>query len=345
MLAIIEQWGGDSCHRDNTSLYLLLVFVKAGLDAVILYLCWRKLYTSFISLCSLSVFLADMVMMFFLVNVYFLGATRSPVSLCFLLAYASAAYAALPLPMLAFGLLDYILADECISNQRAIYKTLRNIFLTVLMWTFAILYSSESAVTEMTQLEYLGGTTALVCEVQESMLILYFVLGLFIAIFATLLPFWSKILRWLREAERLSHQREECQEYQRSDLLLTFSRYETKSGEFVQESMRPPLWVSLTLCFSSVWIPYFIISMACLIFGFGVPAYLTINLLWLECTNSVMVGVLFWVKSKTQGPYSQIPENMCLWSVYWHLSKGTQMQQLPTAVFNPSKERETHCAI
>lgn len=339
MLAIIEQWTVDSCHRDNTAQYLLLVLLKAGMDAAVLYLCRPKFYTSFISICSLSIFLADMVMLSFLC---FLEATRSPVSLCFLLAYASATYAALPLPVICFSLLDYILGDDCISNQRASCKALRNISLTILVWTFAAIYSSESAMTELMELEYLSGMKVLVCEVQESTLITYFVVGGFIAVFATLLPFWSKTLRWLKEAERLSHQREECQEYRRSDLLLTSTRYtETKNGEFLLETVqpRPPLWISLILCFSSVWIFYLLISMVCLFFGFGVPAYLTVNLPWLECTNSLIMGVLFWVKSDTQGPYSHLPENVCLWHVYWHLSKGTQLQQLPVAVFNPSKEK------
>ena len=144
----------------------------------------------------------------------------------------------------------------------------------------------------------------------------------------------------------------EKQGNQRSDLFTSPSSTEEKGGEdiYLEETIqsKPPLWFSLTLAFTIFWIPYVAVSVACLVFGYGVPAYISVNLLWLECTNSLLMGVVFWVNSKSLGPYSHLPGNVCLWHVYWHLSKGTwrrQQQQLPIVVYNPSKEmRNTlHC--
>uniref|UniRef100_A0A667YGX2 Uncharacterized protein n=1 Tax=Myripristis murdjan TaxID=586833 RepID=A0A667YGX2_9TELE len=304
MLAIMEQWDGKgSCHTDNTNQYLYLMLFKASLDAVVLYLCWRRLHTSFLSMCGLSIVLADVALLWSMTIVWFLGPEQSPVSTCFVLAHTSAAYAALPLPMVCLGLLDYLSEDKCLGKQGPLCKSLRNMALVLLVWVFAVVYSLGSAKNDPMEIEYLGGKTALVCEVQESPLVAYFVFGVFIAVILTLVPFWSRIPQWMRE--NLQH--------------------------------RPSLWLSITLGFVTIWMPYLSISVACLLLGLGVPAYIIVNLLWLECTNSLLVGVAFWVKSNRLGPYSHLPDDVCLWRVYWHLSKGTNQQKLPTAVFNPSQ--------
>ncbi|XP_042348531.1 probable G-protein coupled receptor 160 [Plectropomus leopardus] len=341
MLGIIEQWDEASgCHTGNTDKYLLLMFFKLGLDAAVLHLCCPKRYTSFLSICSLSIVLADLVMVLFVASMWFLGPDRYLVSLCFILAKASTTYGALPLPMMCLGFLDYCLVDSNLCNQSTFGKYLRNASLTVLVWILAYIYSFVSANSDLMELDYVTGIKALVCQVEESALIAYFILGLFTCVICTMLPYWSMIPQWLKEAERLSEEREE-QGNQSSDFLfISTNNTETKSSkENYQETVQPypPLWFSLTLGFGVFWIPYLTVSVACMVLGYGVPAYITVNLLWLECTNSFLMGVVFWVNSKSQGPYSQLPENVCLWHVYWHLSKGTRQHQLPVAVFNPSK--------
>ncbi|XP_069579519.1 probable G-protein coupled receptor 160 [Brachyistius frenatus] len=342
MLAIIEQWEEVSgYHTDNTHKYLLLLLFKLGLDTVVFYLCYRKWYTSFLSMCSLSIILGDLVMTCSMAAVWFLGSESFFVSPCLLLANASATYGALPLPMMCLGLLDYCLEDTSISTRRAFCKPLRNMGLIVLVWILAINYAFGSVKAELMELDYVTGIKSMVCKVEESELINYFILGLFTAVLLTTLPFWPTIPQWVKEADRLAEAREE-KESKGSDFLFTSTTCtETKCSEemFMEETNqpRPPLWFSLILGFGMFWIPYLIMSVTCLVFGFGVPAYISVNLLWLECTNSLLVGMVFWVKSKRRGPYSHVPENICLWHVHWHLSKGRRQQQLPVAVFNPSQ--------
>lgn len=341
MLAIIKQWQeGSSCQSINTDKYLFLILLKLGLDSAAFCLCCRKLYTSFLSMCSLSIILADTVMAISVATMWFLGAETSLVSLCFILANASAIYGALPLPMVCLGLLDYCLEN---GNQTTTRTLLRNVVLTLLVWIQACIYAFGSVKAKLIELDYVTGIKALVCTLQESTLINYFVLVLFSIVIISMLPFWSRIPQWLKEADRLHELREE-QENQKSDFFFTSTPYkETKSDEdtylYETTSPRPPLWFSLTLGFSIFWMPYLIVTVACLVYGFGVPAYVTVNLLWLECTNSLLVGAMFWIKSKTVGPYSNLPENVCSWHVYWHLSKETQQQLLPVAISSPTKEK------
>lgn len=341
----MEQWEAVSgSHTDNTEKYLLLVLFKFGMDAVVFYLCRQKLFTSFLSMCSLSIMLADLVMVVLLATVWILGTEKSPVSLCFILANASATYAALPLPMMILGLLDYCLVGTYFCNQSAFCKILGNAVLTLLGWMLAVIHFSGFVKGELTELNNTTHTMALACEVEESPLVAYFILVLFIAVICAMLPFWSHVPQWVKEADRLSESREE-QEYQKSDLFMPTNCTEAKTCEknYLAETTRPrpSLWLSLTLCFGVFWLPYLMISVACLIFDFGAPAYISVNVLWLECINSLVMGIVFWAKSNMQGPYSRLPENVCLWHVYWHLSKGTQQQQIPIAVFNPSKGKRT----
>lgn len=345
MLAIIEQWEEVSgSHTDNTEKYLLLVLFKFGMDAVVFYLCRQKPFTSFFSMCSLSIILADFVMAFLLAMVWLLGVERSPVSLCFILADASATYAAMPLPLMILGLLDYCLVDTYICNQNAFCKILGYAVLTLLGWMLAVIYSTGFVKGELMELNNMAQTMALVCEVKESPLVSYSVLVLFIAVVCTMLPFWSSVPQWVKEADRLSDIREE-KEYQKSDLFMSTGWTETRvcKKNNVEENIPPPpfLWLSLTLGFSVFWLPYLMISVACLVFDFGAPAYITVNVLWLECVNSLVMGIVFWAKSNMRGPYSRLPENVCLWHVYYHLSKGAQQRQIPIAVFNPSKGKRT----
>uniref|UniRef100_A0A3B4VDH0 Uncharacterized protein n=1 Tax=Seriola dumerili TaxID=41447 RepID=A0A3B4VDH0_SERDU len=207
---------------------------------------------------------------------------------CLFLAHTSATFGALTLPMMCLGLLDYCIEDTNIGRQSTFCKFLRNMVLTLLVWTQAVIYS-----------------------LKESTLVPYFILGLFTTVFFTMLPFCSRITQWVKEADRISELREE-QENQGSDLFISTPSTETKSSkEYYLETTqpRPPLWFSLTLGFTTIWMPYLIVSVACLVLGYGVPAYISVNLLWLECTNSLLVVVVLWLKSKWLGPYSQLPEN------------------------------------
>lgn len=344
MLAIIEQWEVESgCHTDNTEKYVLLLFFKLALDTLVIYLYSRKLYSSMLSMCSLSILLADLVMAFCLAAVWFLGPDKSPVPLCSLMANASTTYGGLPLPMMFLGFLDYYLHDTYLWNQSALCKYLRYTALTLLGWILAIMYSFSSVKAELMELEYMAWIKALVCEVEESRLINYFILVLFTGVICAMLPFLRSIPQWLREADRLSEEREKQGDQKSFLLISTYCKEPNHSKVCLEPSISPPppLWLSLTLGFAVVWMPYLTISVACLLFGFGVPAYITVNVLWLECTNSFLMSVVFWAKSNMQGPYSHLPENMCSWNVYWHLSQGTGQQQLSIAVFNPSKAKRS----
>lgn len=341
MFAIIEQWEvGASCHTGSTDKYVFLMLFKLGLDMTTFYVCSRKPFPSLLSMCSLSIVLADLATVSTLAAMWFLGPDETPVSLCSLLATASTTYEALPLPMAFLGLLNYCLCDTCHHKRSTSWKKLRDVLLTLLVWITALIYSFCFAKAEILELDVKPKTKALVCQVKESTAVTCFIFMSFTVVLCAALPYLSSIPRWLEEADQLSEKREE-KDNQTSDFFVVSSKHtETKlSEEHPEKPDRPPMWLSLMLGFAVFWMPYLGTSAICLFFGFGVPAYINVNVLWLECTNSLLMGVVFWANSDLQGPYCNLPENVCSWHAYWHLSKGTGQQQLPIAVFNPSKAK------
>ncbi|XP_054905664.1 uncharacterized protein si:dkeyp-100a1.6 [Poeciliopsis prolifica] len=348
MFAIIEQWDEASDqYTDVTKKHFMLLLVKFGLETAVFYSCSPKKYTYFLSVCSLFVLLADFFLALIMGVAWLLGPEKSSVSTCFLLATASKTYGALPLPMLILGFVDYCLHDVFMSNVSALWKTFRNVILSLVVWAVAIYNSVHSDYAGLVEQDSSGEIKVLLCKVTESTVITTFVFGLFVACLLTLVPFWFRIPQWVREVDRML----EAWEYQqkmKSDLLLTSTwnpnpETKTRPEEYPEEISltRPPLWFSITLGFILFWMPYLVMSVSCLICGVGVPTYLGVNLLWLECSNSLLVGLVFWAKSYTKGPCSSLPENVCLWQIYWQLSKDIQ-QSLPlTTVFKPQCEKKS----
>lgn len=344
MMAVLEQWEmASGRHTNNNEKYFWLLLFKFGLDVAVFYACCPKRFTFFLSVCSTSIVLADFLLTVFMGIVWLLGAEGSFSSACLLLGKASATYGVLPLPVIFLGFLDYCLHDTCLGNHSDLCKLLKNVILTVLVWLGALGYAFGLFHSEPVQLDYTTGIKVLVCKVEESMSITAVILGLFSVTFITMLPFCSRIPQWVKEADKIYAAQEERKKIT-SDLFLSSTwtqKLETNSKE-EKHSKRsvgspPPLWFSLMLGFLLFWMPYLVVTVSCLLCGFAVPAYISVNLLWLECTNSFLVGLIFWVKSKIRGPYIHLPENVCSWQIYWHLSKGTTEFDLPIAVLSPSQ--------
>lgn len=295
----MEHWEGENGHVDNTPQYLFIMLFKIGIDMLVLSNFTPTMYTSFMNVCSYSVFLADIAVFGALTVAWFLG----NVSVCFILAHASFMYAALPLPVLVLGLLDYMF-ELCNSTcHRAQRSGLQNSFLILVVWAIAGIRSFHSTNTKTMAIEHITGRHALLCQIQNSILISLFCVCLSIATCCVLLPFCSWLPMWLRKANSLSAQRDNFPRILRSDPYFSKTMFNDQ-GNYEENTLVvetgqqvPPLYISLILCFIATWTPYIVIPFVFLIMGFEVPPYITVNMLWFECINSLFMGVVFWLKS------------------------------------------------
>ncbi|KAK6307916.1 uncharacterized protein LOC121538221 [Coregonus clupeaformis] len=347
MLAIIESWEEEgSCLEDNTRQFLFILLLKVGMDCLVLSICLCRLHTSFMGVFGLSVFLVDVALACAVVAVWLLGPAHSPVSMCFLLAQASAVFNALPLPVLGLGLLDYATESHYDSCHATPGRALCNCTLTLLVWVLAGVCACWSTFTNLIEVEYEGGKHALGCVVQESVFVVHFSVGISVAVCCVLLLHYKQLSSWLKEANKLSEQRDDVNPTLHRDLSFRYAKLgqagadkdEEKALAMETEWQRHPLYLSLTLGFSTTWASYLVMCVACELLGLAVPAYIAINLLWLECANSLLVGLVFWLKSDWLGPYSNLPDDICQWQVYWHLSRGPvrDSEKLPKTVFSLS---------
>ncbi|KAK0151255.1 hypothetical protein N1851_007607 [Merluccius polli] len=274
MLAILEDWR----HMDNTSQW--------ALDSASLYVCWRRLHTSFLSVCGVSVVLADTLMSFMLVIAWLLNLLKAPVWVCFLLAHFSAVFSMLPLPMLVLGFLDYFLHDRCSANHKPVWLLRKNIALASLVWLLTLVSSYGTANSNQLEIVHFGELKCLLDQPHDIL---------------------------------------------KSDLLLNtagpIGNEDAAAKALAEIAQQPPsLWISFMLGFASVWLPYLILSTLFVLLGLGIPAYIAVNMLWLECTNTLLVGLVFWLKSNESGQYN-LQDDVCLLRVFFYLSRRAHMYE------------------
>lgn len=325
MLAIIEQ-DKQGSYVDNTTQFLILILAKVCLDFGAMYLCYLKPLLSFFNMCSLSIILVDLILAMFMSVTLWLDVHTSHTVLCFIMAHFSAAYSAVPIPMLCLGILDYGL--QVTQTTKKCLNLVKTIILVLLLWSIAGIYAY--ATVDATLLEQERDGRYLVCEIQESKVVTYSVIVMFNLMFFVLLPYWSLIPQWVKEADQISEAREKTVKTKTSDLVKITTvtpEEEIKCTKEDSAKPRPSMHISLLLGFGVIWIPYLSVSTVCSLFEFGIPAYISVNLLWVQCINSVLAGTVFWLRSNTVGPYSNLPDSVCLWQVYWHLSRGSEAHQ------------------
>uniref|UniRef100_A0AAR2KMJ3 G-protein coupled receptors family 1 profile domain-containing protein n=1 Tax=Pygocentrus nattereri TaxID=42514 RepID=A0AAR2KMJ3_PYGNA len=255
---------------------------------------------SFIGILSISMYLVDLLMICTISWIYsFRENLEAHKFLCFSLSHSSTVYSVLPLPVLLAGALDYAAHRHLVVSWDSPGRTAGRCIVVLLMWALACCYSYMYTSAELLTIQYKEEMQALVCPVQDSTVVSYFNLNLFIAAGAILLLYCRGVPRWARLANKLS----------------------SKRGWLLDRQDLPPLFVSLTLCFILNWTPYLLMSVTCDLLGFAVPAYATVNLLWTACANSLLAGVAFWYSSDDLRPFCKLPDDICTWSFYWHLSK------------------------
>lgn len=333
MQAIIELTDLEhGCSMDNTIQFLVLVYLKLALDLGALMLCTFKPVLTFLNMCSISIVIFDAILAVLMSATLWLDSQSSHMALCFIMTYFSAAFSALPVPMLCLGILDNYLKDT--QTGKKLIILVRNPLLILLMWIIAGIYAHSTV--DPTLREHDITVRYLLCEVTESKVTTYSALALSTVITFVLLPHFPMMPQWIKAADRISEAREENAKAQKSDLIIPTPEQDIK---YVQDDLtmsRPGMHISLTIGFAAFWMPYLIVTSFFVLFDYGIPAYISVNLLWVQCINSLLAGTKFWLKSDTLGPYSSSPKNVCLWQAYWHLSAGTEAHQQPAAVFNPS---------
>lgn len=323
MLAMIQE-ENKICSQDTTLEYLILLLSKVALNTLVLSFWLRSITKTLLGVCSILIYLADLLLICSIFWAWLFRENHGTYEVvCFSLSYSSAVYSLLPLPVLLAGALDCVIHQHVGFDQKSLGRTAVRCAVVLLIWTLACFYSFCYTNTELLTIQY-KDVKALVCSVEGSVAVSHFSLILFIILGYILLFHCRKLPRWIRLANKLAKQR--TGSLSMSDLDFSRNLEKLESGAFEDDYMdimqdRPPLSISLVLCFALNWTPYVIMSVTCDLLGFTVPAYASVNLLWTACANSFLVGMAFWYRSNKHGPFCTLPDDICPWSFYWYLSK------------------------
>uniref|UniRef100_A0AAY4BAY0 G-protein coupled receptors family 1 profile domain-containing protein n=1 Tax=Denticeps clupeoides TaxID=299321 RepID=A0AAY4BAY0_9TELE len=300
-----QEWeDAQECTQDHTLQYFSLMLAKVALNCFMMSFTPRSLYRSFMGICTLSLCVTDFLLVCGIGACMLLARHISPpVSLCFLLTHASVVYSLLPVPFLMLGVLDYSTHSHVKSppSKRVFY-----VAEVILVWGVAGVYSCLFTNTSVLKIVFNINTKALVCIVEVSHVVTCSCLIAFSAICFLLTIYYKDIVRWTRQANRLSSAREIPQAELHSDLSLSYFKLQEQGREQPitdgSSSPKPPLFIAFTLCFALHWGPYLLMIMVTEILDMAIPAYTTVNSLWMVCANSFMVGMMFWLKSDKLGP-------------------------------------------
>lgn len=323
MMAVLQE-EDENCTQDATPQYLLLLLSKVALNTLVLSFWLKSIPKTLLGVCSISIYLADLLLICSISWAWlFLQKHGTHEVVCFSLSHSSTVYSLLPVPVLLAGALDCLINQHVGFGQRSLCRTAVHSVVVLLMWMLACFYSSCHTNTELLTIQYKEGVRALVCPVQGAEAVSQFSLYLFIIVGFIILLECRKLPHWVRLANRMAKQQTDSVAI--SDLAFSRSLEKLESGSVVETHMdkqhdRPSLAMSLILCFALNWTPYLLMSVVCDLLGFVVPAYASVNLLWTACTNSLLVGVAFWYRSKKHGPFCTLPDDICPWSFYWYLS-------------------------
>ncbi|XP_076859305.1 putative G-protein coupled receptor 160 [Brachyhypopomus gauderio] len=323
MLAILQQLE-ESSAVDQTPQYVVLLLAKVALNTLVLSFWLRSITKSLLGLCSISMYLVDLLLVGCISWAWWFRQDLSAhVFLCFALSHSSAIYSFLPLPLLVAGAIDYtVRRHQEAAGQRSEGIGTGQCGAVLMLWVLACSYSYCYTNTEVLMVEYEEGSKALVCPVQASTVVSLFCLNLSFVVCFILLLYYHGLPRWVGQASNISRHWAPGNDLARSGKLEAIEAGPEVAAVEVNQQDRPPLLVSLTLCFALNWAPYILMSVVCDSLGFAVPAYATVNLLWTACANSLLVGVVLWYGDAENTPPYLSPDDICEWSVYWRLSKG-----------------------
>ncbi|XP_036390158.1 uncharacterized protein si:dkeyp-100a1.6 [Megalops cyprinoides] len=317
MLAVLETWEEEGRRwQDHTLLYLSLIGFKVGLNALTLVLCSQSLRRSFMGLSGASLCLVDVLLLCGTAYIWlFRQHLNAASSLCLLLSHSSTVYSLLPLPFLLLGALDYCATLSPVSRPTSLHRTRSCCLVLLSIWALACVYSYHCTDSEV--IIATDGEPMLLCTVQDSAVVLYFCAGTSLAIAAVLLYYSQRAPECFRTALRLSRQWDASPPVPHCDLPLSYRKApQPAAAEQAEGLPDPPLLLRFTLGFSLYWIPFLGVNMACRLLNLATPSYVTVNLLWVLCANSVLIGTVLWFQSRQPGPCGNPPDDTCRWSVY-----------------------------
>ncbi|XP_066547071.1 probable G-protein coupled receptor 160 [Amia ocellicauda] len=348
MMAILKTEIGQRMVEDNTLQFLGVLLFKVLLNCLLFASNFRRASSCFLGFFCVSLFLADLAMVCGVLAVQFSRDSELylPELMCSILAHSSTMYQQLPLPVLLLGLLDYTINMH--RHFHPLTPCRAGLYCTqvLLVWAYASWFSYNHSISILLEGSLADGRTAIFCPVLDCKAALYCCLAAALAAGAVLLFFWRELPLLCRVMHRLGLFHEELENLVHSKPPHRYSQLPEeghgelgKCAEQVGQWQRPPLLLSITMGYTLSWMAFLLINIMCVLVDFAVPSYISVNILWTMCFNSLLTGLTFWARSQRTISSTDLPEDICNWTFYWHMSRKTSptsLEQISTGIYTLS---------
>lgn len=308
--------GADGVSRqDNTLQFMLILFLKVFLNILVSGSCSRSLQSSLMGYIAHSVLLADGLLISAVTIPWLLGEhVDTAQCVCFVLAHASTIYSVLPLPVLFLGTVEHVSHLLLGAPLRHTRSGLVYFMLVLLLWALACFYSSSVTNTVVWHINRYQ-----LCMIQDSSVVTYFSIGLCLLTLCVLITFHQEAATWIRASLKYSRPTPE-----RSDLTFKYKKLQDLHSEGMslayswigQDRVNgSAFFLSLVFGFATNWGPFLFVTTVFWCLDFNAPSYISLNLLWLMCANSLVVGVIFASSGEASGLSVSALDEICDWEM------------------------------
>ncbi|MGH0118313.1 UNVERIFIED_CONTAM: hypothetical protein FKN15_048549 [Acipenser sinensis] len=323
----------QSTVHDNTSTFLYLFLFKVGLNCLVMTISQRSMRRSLMGFFGISLFLADLMFLCFLAAMKFRSSLFD--SLCSVLSYFSSAYTKLPLPIVILGGIDHFVnlsrSGFPVSRSRVFLYSVE----VLMVWALAIFYSMHTIVIEIQKMDLPNNQRAFICPIYSSNTVNLFCVSVLVFTCCLVALCWKQLLLFQRIFQAKDQDKKSRAEPLQSDLPFRYCKLSDQEEDMealLNQQQQPHskimmLLLSINMDFLVNWGVFLVGSTIIIFCNRAVPSYMSINLMWLLCVNSFLIGLVYWTQADRVGPPNDFPDDVCKWNFYWLINRQASTLQ------------------
>ncbi|XP_043917908.1 probable G-protein coupled receptor 160 [Protopterus annectens] len=322
LMAIIQVKESDKDETyiiDNTYLFCYLFFLKFIFNVLTVVLMKTKLLQSFLGLFCLSLFLADLLLLYLVIEVKALSMSERSSALCSLLVSFSRVYKVVPLPAFVLGAVDHLYFFQLASWCKMTWYCVQ----ILVIYLSALVFEADStALSPVMLLPINDSVDYILCPIQGSVAISAYCIILVLAGILISLFFWKDMfslaklhINHLLDAENVSGV-----DVSSSDISpMGSSKAETGCKSL---QMHPLLschhrrLLAIATCFLVYWFVFLFMNILGMLLHVPIPSYVSVNILWALSLNSFLTGAVYCFRSMHLTEESCFPDGVCNWTFF-----------------------------
>ncbi|MGH0167411.1 UNVERIFIED_CONTAM: hypothetical protein FKN15_052810 [Acipenser sinensis] len=241
----------------------------------------------------------------------------------------------LPLPIVILGGIDHFVnlsrSGFPVSRSRVFLYSVE----VLMVWALAIFDSMHTIVTEIQKMDLPNNQSAFICPIYSSNTVNLFCVSVLVFTCCLVALCWKQLLLFQRIFQAKDQDKKSQAEPLQSNLPFRYSKLsdQEEDMEAILNQQQQPhskimmLLLSINMDFLMNWGVFLVGSTITIFCNLAAPSYISINLVWLFCANSFLVGLVYWIQADRVGPLNDFPDDICKWKFYWLINRQASTLQ------------------